>query len=871
MKFGSTFALVNSWHIAALVFLLLFSIIALVKNNYWSKFLLSCSILLLALAYFEPQILLTQSSQNKGTKDKTALLLDISDSIPDSIGQKLLTKAVNLAGDSEISVIPFAKGSAPYSQKLNKEDSFSEIRQRWSNLNTSATDILAMLKIPELDSYTQALLVSDGFDNIHEFEEADVSLNDSIGVLNIPITPVVLDTGEIDASNSLSISLEHINFDFEGETPDLKLSIFNPLPSEQTSAIELYYDGRALENKTLNIPAASSKSITFKLAPLLKGVHPIELRVKAKGSESALQRSFITGIARDKTLLIVGSAQDGRLLSPLFKALGDFSTTVNLQQRKVNPDTIHTYSTIFLSNVSATQLGRQAINSIREAVSNGSKLIVAGGNRAFGLGRYPSYGLDQVLPVKSLPPQKEQRALNKAVMLVVDKSRSMAESSKMQFVKEAAKLVVKNLNDKDLVGIIGFDTNPFEVVKLTKIAGLRDSIAERIGRIHPNRKTNPLPALDMAYWRLKDTKAGVKHIIFLTDGKIPDASSHYREIINKMRFAGITLSSVMLGPQSFANQVKELSDFGGGKFYQTSDPRKVPNIFLNDVKVASGELTVKQSSDYPVSRRSVPSPLSSQQSFPALIGYVKTESKPNATIELTLRDQKSTAPLLASWKFGKGTAIAFTSDANGRWSKRWAQQDIFSEFWQDILDNNSQDRRDDGKPLADFSLKSSLAGSRLVLEAIIYDSTHLAPITGTLSNKAKESQKAYFKQISPGYYRSSILLSDAGDYTLELSNSKARFPELGIHVPSELFGEGTFDGFQRDLLAKIANLSGASINQLSSKLAKLTNHKPTSLDLDWIFLIASLVFAVLAVWTRENPGVLNLGARHSGTAQLQLR
>src|SRR5205085_5045543 len=52
-------------------------------------------------------------------------------------------------------------------------------------------------------------------------------------------------------------------------------------------------------------------------------------------------------------------------------------------------------------------------------------------------------------------------------------------------------------------------------------------------------------------------------------------------------------------------------------------------------------------------------------SFPQLGGYVVTTAKPAAEQDLTSEKQD---PVLASWTYGLGRSVAWTSDSNGVWT-----------------------------------------------------------------------------------------------------------------------------------------------------------------------------------------------------------
>ena len=49
------------------------------------------------------------------------------------------------------------------------------------------------------------------------------------------------------------------------------------------------------------------------------------------------------------------------------------------------------------------------------------------------------------------------------------------------------------------------------------------------------------------------------------------------------------------------------------------------------------------------------------------------------------RDDRQ-VPLMASWNYGKGKAVAFTTDLSGRWSREWIHWIALERFWGKIFD-----------------------------------------------------------------------------------------------------------------------------------------------------------------------------------------
>ena len=116
-------------------------------------------------------------------------------------------------------------------------------------------------------------------------------------------------------------------------------------------------------------------------------------------------------------------------------------------------------------------------------------------------------------------------------------------------------------------------------------------------------------------------------MIVLTDGKIPDADQSYLELVKQMRLSGITLSTVLVGSEYDFGFLRDMAERGGGAFYQTDDPSSLPKIFMQDVQVRSGEKSMKEESEFPVSVGPAGVRSSKIESYPDLLGFVETQRK----------------------------------------------------------------------------------------------------------------------------------------------------------------------------------------------------------------------------------------------------
>src|SRR5207302_134103 len=67
---------------------------------------------------------------------------------------------------------------------------------------------------------------------------------------------------------------------------------------------------------------------------------------------------------------------------------------------------------------------------------------------------------------------------------------------------------------------------------------------------------------------------------------------------------------------------------------------------------------------------------------PALRGYVAAVAKPSADVALASPRRD---PLLATWRYGLGRTVAFTSDDGLRWTAPWASWPDVARFWSQAI------------------------------------------------------------------------------------------------------------------------------------------------------------------------------------------
>lgn len=782
------------------------------------------------------------------------LLVDISASFDPNQANTALSKvdALNYKS-SDIRLYPFG-------DKLGADQefstSFSSVTSQTLNVNDGSTNLASALQDLPATSGSQVFLISDGFVSGQNIEPA-INAAKTKGYTIYPI----FDETSNDKQDTVKITQISAPLVISAQTKtQIRTTITNTTNTAQQGLLKVFHGDRELSSKVISIPANSEKVFEQESDPNQDGLKVVSAQFfpEYQDFKDSSATTYLSTTPRQKILIISGEPSDSKLLNQALEPQGYGIEIISADNRQLPP--LSEFSAIILANASANQLGYTNLTSIKNYVLGGGGLIMTGGNKSFGLGGYIDSPVEEVLPVKLTPPQASLKRLNIAIQLVLDKSKSMADEDRILYAREASKAVVSGLKDEDYLGVIGFDSNPFVVQRLDLLANIRDSVAERIDRLFPARRTNLLPAIDEARRGLEQVRAGRKHIIVLTDGRIPDGGPLYLEIVKGMRILGITVSTVMLGEEVEDALLRQMAEFGGGTFYQTADPRSLPRIFLQDVKVSGGEKTLKEQSEYFVRRG--PGTLASTQvkSFPSLKGYVQTKSREGANLELVVAGTEGAEPLLASASYGKGKSLAFTSDVSGRWSENWVEWPAFATLWGELVDS-VQPRVNSPEGLV-FDLSHTLEQDKIALEATIYSPDTIGSLTAevvlpednssiNLERGLLSAQQIAFTELAPGRYKAHIPQLKAGKYQLKLKAGELHSPPVAFQISPESLGETKGRGINKAALRSLANATGGIVNPSKDQIPTTEIKTAVRRDLrPFLFIIAFTTF-LLEILIRE--------------------
>ena len=368
------------------------------------------------------------------------------------------------------------------------------------------------------------------------------------------------------------------------------------------------------------------------------------------------------------------------------------------------------YDLVLVSDVPAHLMGAGQMAALDTYVAQmGGGLIMAGGQDSFGSGGYERTKIETMMPVR-FDSEKVRDQPDIALVLVLDRSGSM-QGPKLEAAKESARATTEILSPDDYIAVIAFDSEAMRLVPPQR-SGIRLSISYRIATLQAGGGTNIYPGLKDAFEILQTTNAKVKHVILMTDGEAP--VDGIAELVRDMHSARITVSCVGVGSDADRGLLQMIAQEGDGRLYMVEDIGSLPKIFMKETQEAQKSQLVEDAVHVRIAKRVEAIEGTNVESAPALKGYVSTKPKPTSE---TILISDLGEPILARWRYGAGTSVAWTSDVKNRWSVDWIRWGGYPKFWAQVI--RSSMRR---KVYDSYDLYAKVADGRALVTVDAVDS-----------------------------------------------------------------------------------------------------------------------------------------------------
>jgi Ca-activated chloride channel family protein len=188
---------------------------------------------------------------------------------------------------------------------------------------------------------------------------------------------------------------------------------------------------------------------------------------------------------------------------------------------------------------------------------------------------------------------QERPPLN--LSLVLDRSGSMEDRGKIEYLRQAAKLAVGRLGERDTVSVVEFDD---QITVMWPASHAHDiaQLQRQIDALTPRGSTNLAGGMERgveeaqsARERLHLPDRTLSRVIVLTDGLANTGETNPSRIAGMARDArmsGVRVSTIGLGLDYNEDLLQSIAEGGGGKYYYVESPVQLARIFEEELKSA---------------------------------------------------------------------------------------------------------------------------------------------------------------------------------------------------------------------------------------------------------------------------------------------
>lgn len=713
----------------------------------------------------------------------TIFVIDRSDSVsgaPAKAAETFVDSALQKLGpDDQAGVVVFGRTPLVESSPGGRRR-LDPIR---SDIDPSDSDLAAAVRLatatfPE-GKARRLVVLSDG--NETKGDVAGVAQVASTDNLSIDVVSLAAKASEKEVSVVALESPDEVRTD-----QPFNLRLLVDSSGTQNGQVEIDRDGVLLRKINVSLTAGTNSIVIPEKLPRTGFYrYRATLRTERDGdNRNNVGLSFVAVRGKPRVLVLQENPADKTLTAALQKS----GLSIDLggpSSAPVRPEDFQAYDAVIFNDVNADSFRPTQLKLVQSAIrDSGVGFAMVGGENSFLPGGYYGTSLAEALPV-DLNIRQRKTFPSTSILIMADASGSMGMMEdgvqKIRLAAMAAEETVKLLSPMDRVGVAG-STDGIEFVAPMQKLTDKESVIAQVRRLSTGGGGIYVrPSMEKAQEVLMKETSQVRHFILLADGADADEHDGSVAIALQMRANKITTSVVSIGRGKDVSFLRELAAAGGGRFYLADRASQLPAIFTQDTSIMSrsaieeGAFLPKFTGDDDI--------LNGIDGTPPLMAYCLTDSRPLArTLMRTAKDD----PLLATWQYGLGTSVAFTSDAQPRWAAKWVGWSGCDAFW-------SQLARGIGRRATSNRYQVSVRqnGGKGELELRAFDRLG-NPLT---TNGAKvrvatpkgDPRDVAVTQRAPGVFTGSFDANELGSYIVTVAESdgagKSRVSASGFSVP----------------------------------------------------------------------------------------
>lgn len=418
-----------------------------------------------------------------------------------------------------------------------------------------------------------------------------------------------------------------------------------------------------------------------------------------------------------------GSQRLQDLLGPGFAVVNDFNGAASSVARQAEGESRFPFGSspsldkgakeeertpdvVFLDDLPASAFSGDSQERLAKSIRNGGVgLVAAGGEASFGPGGYHNEPIEELLPVEFVQ-KEEKRDPSTTLVVIIDTSGSMG-GNRVQLAKEVSRLAIRRLLPHDKVGMVEFYGAKRWAVPIQPASNSIE-IERALNRLDAGGGTVILPAIEEAYYGLKNVRTRFKHVLILTDGGVETGA--FEPLLRRMADDGMNVSTVLIGPDAHSEFLVSIANWGQGRFYSVPNRFNLPEILLK--QPASAKLPAYRPGMVNVKAQGGPTWWGdlNLDDVPPLDGYVETRNRPGATTLIETADEGH--PILSTWRYGAGRVTALTTEPFGPGTEAWSDWAGYGELLGRVIERTAADDNDRLR----CRLVQDVGGARLIVE-----------------------------------------------------------------------------------------------------------------------------------------------------------
>lgn len=360
----------------------------------------------------------------------------------------------------------------------------------------------------------------------------------------------------------------------------------------------------------------------------------------------------------------------------------------------------------------------------------------------------PRTGLKPPDPTKKTTEKREAPSLG--LLVLIDVSGSM-RGQKLRLAQVAAVKAAEVLHPEDQIAVVAFSDQITEVLPLGPANDLA-LVRSQVSRLQAGGNTDFRAALEAARDVFDGVKLQIKHCILLSDGYSTTAGA-FSKLARELRQAGVTVSTVGVGPEADVNALSNIAAEGGGKYQGAPDVSEVPQIFVVEAERVVRQSNARRRGDPPTKKADPEEPVDPEP-----------EKRPPPRVdEAPLEPPPKTAlPLVRAWPAAYLKGVK-PETATGVFARH--KVELLRSSWLAV-------KTEAGDPIVAHHY---VGFGRVVAQAVALEGPSAGPVVGWEDFANFAAQVVRFLAPDKAAERFAVRLSAAGrELTLEIDDLEER-------------------------------------------------------------------------------------------------